>query len=241
MNRLTKSFLLSATVHILTISLLVYINIDKKDYSSNKEPISIEIENISIPKHLDTMQEVKEKTKKELIKEVKEKIDNNEIAKEDISVVVPNDVTESDIYSDYTKDKPITHYPITQSNNIDNRLNHPKSTKQNGINSEEGKQKSSIPSDYYQPKTAPTISYFYQPVYPENLRRRNKQSQVTLQLLVSESGLVESVTILNSSGYGEMDSSAIDAAYNYRFNPAYNNYGNPVQCYATITIYFTLQ
>jgi TonB family protein len=52
---------------------------------------------------------------------------------------------------------------------------------------------------------------------------------------------VDGVEVIESSGYGEMDSSAVNAAYSYRFSPALNVYGEPVACHVTRRIHFSLR
>ena len=60
-------------------------------------------------------------------------------------------------------------------------------------------------------------------------------------MLVGTDGSVESAEVSESSGYGEMDAAAVNAAYGYRFSPALNVYGEPVACHITRRIRFDLR
>lgn len=89
-------------------------------------------------------------------------------------------------------------------------------------------------------KTPPRLLYRQTPNYPENLRVRNIQGRVGISIVVSADGSVESVSVTSSSGYAEMDSAAITAAYGYSFSPALNAYGNPVRCSVNTSVSFVL-
>lgn len=76
--------------------------------------------------------------------------------------------------------------------------------------------------------------------YPRNLRSEGIEGQVVLKMIVGTDGSVESVSLIASSGYDEMDHAAEAAAYQYRFSPAENSAGDPVPCGVKRTFQFNL-
>ncbi|WP_019554089.1 energy transducer TonB [Propionispira raffinosivorans] len=76
--------------------------------------------------------------------------------------------------------------------------------------------------------------------YPRNLRSEGIEGQVVLKMIVGTDGSVESVSLIVSSGYDEMDHAAEAAAYQYRFSPAENSAGDPVRCGVKRTFQFNL-
>jgi len=76
--------------------------------------------------------------------------------------------------------------------------------------------------------------------YPIDLRSEGIEGQVVLKMIVGTDGNVESVSMIASSGYDEMDHAAESAAYQYHFSPAENSAGNPVRCKVTRTFTFNL-
>ncbi|SEJ85891.1 protein TonB [Propionispira arboris] len=76
--------------------------------------------------------------------------------------------------------------------------------------------------------------------YPRNLRSEGIEGQVVLKMIVGTDGSVESVSLIASSGYDEMDHAAEAAAYQYRFSPAENSAGDPVRCGVKRTFQFNL-
>ena len=56
--------------------------------------------------------------------------------------------------------------------------------------------------------------------YPIDLRSEGIEGQVVLKMIVGTDGNVESVSMIASSGYDEMDHAAESAAYQYHFSPA---------------------
>lgn len=94
--------------------------------------------------------------------------------------------------------------------------------------------------DALKPKVPPQLVSSGQPAYPERLRRDGVEGQVVVKLVVGTDGTVENVSVVNSSGHGEMDKAAEEAAYGYRFTPAEDAYGEPVRCAVRQTIVFSL-
>lgn len=56
--------------------------------------------------------------------------------------------------------------------------------------------------------------------YPKGSRQRGEQGNVVLEIRVNESGTVEDVKVVGSSGFSELDSAAVKAARSARFVPA---------------------
>jgi len=91
------------------------------------------------------------------------------------------------------------------------------------------------------PKTRPKLLSTSPPIYPETLHQENIEGAVRLKLSISKEGNVESVDVVSSSGYMEMDQAASDAAYTYHFSPAFDGYGDAVRCMTTVTIKFKMK
>lgn len=91
------------------------------------------------------------------------------------------------------------------------------------------------------PAIAPTLIAAPEPVYPESLRQRNVKGQVIVRIVVGTDGGVMSADIESSSGYGEMDQSALNAAWGYRYTVAYNEYGQAVPFQKRVRITFKLR
>ncbi|WP_263081027.1 energy transducer TonB [Endozoicomonas sp. Mp262] len=85
----------------------------------------------------------------------------------------------------------------------------------------------------------PPIIHRVQPMYPNRYRRRNIESQVTLELLVNRQGEVIDIIILESSGYHQMDRSAILAVKQWRFKPEQRN-GHFVQARFQVPVEFKI-
>jgi protein TonB len=75
--------------------------------------------------------------------------------------------------------------------------------------------------------------------YPEDLRKRGIEGRVYLRVLVDTTGRVGDVQVLRSSGYPEMDSAAIRAAWQYKFEPAMED-GRKVRAWVNIPFLFKL-
>ena len=91
------------------------------------------------------------------------------------------------------------------------------------------------------PVIAPTLIVAPEPVYPESLRHRNVEGQVIIRIVVGTDGSVMSADIESSSCYEEMDQSALNAAWGYRYTAAYNEYGQAVPFQKKIRITFKLK
>lgn len=90
------------------------------------------------------------------------------------------------------------------------------------------------------PASPPRLLSGAVPAYPEDLRRQGIEGAVRVRLVVDREGTVEAAEIAATSGYGTMDSAAVEAVYRYRFSPALNAYQQPVRCVVVQTVRFQL-
>lgn len=88
------------------------------------------------------------------------------------------------------------------------------------------------------PATPPHVVAAAPPAFPPSLQGKGISGSVTLSIVVGADGSVQSASVAGSSGYPEMDAAAQQAIYNYSFEPARNNSGDPVPCRTTKTINF---
>ena len=77
------------------------------------------------------------------------------------------------------------------------------------------------------------------PDYPKNARLRGEQGNVVLEFRVDATGAVESVSVVMSSGFPELDAAALRAVRQARFRPAESD-GRPVASTARLTLSFRL-
>lgn len=77
------------------------------------------------------------------------------------------------------------------------------------------------------------------PDYPKNARLRGEQGNVVLEFRVDATGAVESVSVVTSSGFPELDAAALRAVRQARFRPAESD-GRPVASTARLTLSFRL-
>jgi len=92
-----------------------------------------------------------------------------------------------------------------------------------------------------EPVQPPRLISRVQPDYPSAARQNSIEGTTYVRLLVSASGDVESVSVSNSSGSGALDSSAVDAAYQWGFTPAKDERGRAVRCYVSLPVTFRLR
>jgi protein TonB len=78
------------------------------------------------------------------------------------------------------------------------------------------------------------------PSYPLASRRLGEQGAVHLKLCVGSRGLVESVQMTQSSGYQNLDRSAIEAVKAWRFSALSTTSENVLECYQ-LPIHFQLE
>lgn len=78
------------------------------------------------------------------------------------------------------------------------------------------------------------------PSYPEEARVRGWEGTVRIRVLILEKGIVGDMIIVQSSGYGSMDQSAVNALRRWRFSPAYQG-GRPVSAWVVVPVVFQLE
>ncbi|MCB5186999.1 energy transducer TonB [Methylobacillus caricis] len=85
------------------------------------------------------------------------------------------------------------------------------------------------------------VSYSHQelPVYPAMSRRLGEQGVVMLRMLISETGVPESIQIETSSGSERLDKAALEAAKKSRFNP-YKRNNKPMKVSVIAPVRFTI-
>lgn len=91
------------------------------------------------------------------------------------------------------------------------------------------------------PTVPPRIKRYTEPPYPSAVKNAGISGTVRLRVLIDRNGTPESVSVSSSSGNGQLDQSALNTAYKWRFSPGLDSYGKPVRCYAYIPIRFTLK
>lgn len=79
----------------------------------------------------------------------------------------------------------------------------------------------------------------FRPVYPRSCRQRREEGVVTLSISVTAEGEVESVVVVESSGYPELDKAAVSAARRAGFSPAVRD-GRAVPGTVQVPIVFRL-
>lgn len=90
------------------------------------------------------------------------------------------------------------------------------------------------------PVSAPQLIGFSRP-YPASARKAGHQGTVVVRVVVTTGGSVSSATVAGSSGYGDLDSAAVNAAYSWSFEPARDKYGTPIACAARIPVTYRLK
>lgn len=90
------------------------------------------------------------------------------------------------------------------------------------------------------PVTAPTVISSAKPSYPPSARNAEVEGVTYVSFSVDASGNVVGASVAQSSGNGALDSAAIAAAYQWRFSPALDRYGQPSPCHITIPFTFSL-
>lgn len=78
------------------------------------------------------------------------------------------------------------------------------------------------------------------PDYPRASRQRGEQGDVILEIRVNAAGGVETVKVLSSSGYADLDAAAVRAVKDARFSPAQSD-GSAVGATARLTLTFRLR
>ncbi len=85
----------------------------------------------------------------------------------------------------------------------------------------------------------PTPLYGDVPIdYPIQLWDQDMEGQTLLRVRVSDTGVVDSVEVVGSSGYEAFDSAAVAGARDLRFSPARRN-GARIEVWATVPVRFS--
>ena len=74
--------------------------------------------------------------------------------------------------------------------------------------------------------------------YPLRMWDRDVEGETLLRVRVSAVGAVDSVEVLESSGYADFDSAAVAGARELRFTPARRN-GNRIAVWAQVPVHFS--
>ena len=93
------------------------------------------------------------------------------------------------------------------------------------------------------PRTVTRVEYLGaapSPVYPAVSRSRKQQGQVIVRVLISTLGAIETIRVLQTSGYEALDTAAINAFTDIRFKPYAEN-GIPIKRLVDIPIEFSLR
>ena len=90
-----------------------------------------------------------------------------------------------------------------------------------------------------EPMEDPTPLYGEVPIdYPLDLWDADVEGETTLRVRVTEMGVVDSVEVIQASGYPAFDSAAVRGALQLRYSPARKN-GERVSVWATVPVHFS--
>jgi len=78
------------------------------------------------------------------------------------------------------------------------------------------------------------------PKYPEGAIREGAEGKVWINSMISREGKVMKCCVLRSSGREDFDRAAIEAAWNYQYQPAVDENGNPVAIWVAFQVVFAL-
>lgn len=93
------------------------------------------------------------------------------------------------------------------------------------------------------PRTVSRVEYLGavpRPVYPALSRSRKQQGQVVVRVLISTNGTIETIRVLQTSGFDALDTAALNAFVDIRFKPYAEN-GIPFKRLVDIPIEFSLR
>lgn len=88
--------------------------------------------------------------------------------------------------------------------------------------------------------TAPVVISSVRPNYPRSAQNAEVEGVAYVTLSVDASGNVTGAVIAGSTGNLALDRAAVEAAYQWRFSPALDRYGQPSPCHITIPFQFSL-
>lgn len=90
------------------------------------------------------------------------------------------------------------------------------------------------------PVTPPKVAYKVLPIYPPSAKRDEITGVTYVTVYVNASGTVDSVSIAQSAGNGDLDHAAVESVYQWTFTPALDKYGVPSACEITFPVEFRL-
>lgn len=107
---------------------------------------------------------------------------------------------------------------------------------------------SSSPSQSRETKSEPIVlpnlnaDYLKNPalIYPALSRQNGEQGKVLVRVFVNENGKAEKVTLKKSSGYEQLDDSALETVKNWQFVPAHRG-AEAVSAWVVVPISFSLE
>ncbi len=86
----------------------------------------------------------------------------------------------------------------------------------------------------------PRVLHRVEPEYPPQALKNRWEGQVVLRITVDTLGAVARVELVRSSGYSSLDSAAVAAAQQWRFEPLKRD-GRPVECSFYLPFRFKIQ
>ncbi len=93
--------------------------------------------------------------------------------------------------------------------------------------------------DFYAVEKPPQILKQIQPVYPELARKAGQEGVVLVEVVIGTNGQVDTAYVVQSRPKGVFDDAALQAAYQWKFSPAYQR-DKPVRVRMQIPFRFTL-
>jgi TonB family protein len=88
--------------------------------------------------------------------------------------------------------------------------------------------------------TAPVLIEKTTPAYPEDAKKEKIQGSVKLDALIGTGGEVTEVKAVESPD-PRLSAAAIDAVKQWKFTPAKDKQGKPIQCKSSVTVNFKLK
>ena len=86
----------------------------------------------------------------------------------------------------------------------------------------------------------PELNGFSRPKYPFAARQRGEEGRVKLRVLVNAEGKAQETRVAQSSGYGDLDRTAVEAVSKATFRPAQRG-GKPVEAECELVFEFRLE
>lgn len=88
--------------------------------------------------------------------------------------------------------------------------------------------------------TGPEAERTIVPKYPRGARRRGEEGEVLLKLEIDVAGVVKAAAVIDSSGFPELDSAAVNAAMGAKFKPAFSE-GSAIPSVLSLKFAFKLK